>query len=93
MEKEKRKRGSARHISTQIYIFIGILLLLGMCTIGFSIGLELNNDELQGLTQTQNIKATQNPMAILAVTQQAIETQWADLQVTRTAISELDRSS
>ena len=82
MKKEKRKRSSRQHIPTLVYILMGILILLGTCIVGFGIGVEMNNDELEGLTLTQ--------MTILEATQQAIETQWEDLQITRTAIAEIE---
>lgn len=89
MEKEKRKRSARRITKRHLYIIIGLLILFSACSLGFQLGYEANNDGLQSLTKTQIVRETQNPINILNITQQVIETESSELQITRTAIANI----
>jgi len=95
MEKEKRKRGSVRRFQKVSYTLIGFGIVVVTAILGYSIGATIVSLPDQALwaewdsyaTQTASYKATHNPILPITQTVEAIETQWAEVNITQTAMS------
>lgn len=92
MTKEKRKHHQKRPIPLPIYMLIGVMILFAIFTIGYSLGVAVNDEPLltlqADLTLTEVIKVTRNPMNHVTETVSAIETDWREIKVTQTAITD-----
>ncbi len=93
MEKEKRKRGSRRFRRIP-YTLIGFGIVIVVAILGFQIGTTIVSLPERALwaewdeysTQTATYKSTHNPIIPVTQTVEAIETQWAEINITQTAI-------